>query len=133
MNSTAGEVKTLTRFLVAGTTAALIFAACTYTLRAWVGLQPFAASTVAYLVAFAFAYSTQRRWTFGGQHSHGHALPRYLAAQVFCLLLSAGLSQATEAFWGASPLVMVGTTTVAVSAISFALSRFWVFADSGTT
>ena len=132
MKSTAGEAKTLTRFLVAGTTAALIFAACTYTLRAWAGLPPFAASGAAYLAAFAFAYTTQRRWTFGGRHSHSRALPRYLAAQLFCLALSAALSQLLGARWGASPLVMASTTTVAVSAVSFALSRFWVFADGGT-
>lgn len=125
------EAGTLGRLVVTGVTAALLFMACAFALRAGAGLPPFAASAAAYLVAFAFAYTTQRRWTFRGRHSHGHALPRYLAAQIFCLLLSAALSQALATFWGASPLVMAATTSIAVSAVSFALSRFWVFADHG--
>ncbi len=132
MKAAAGETGTLVRLVTTGVAAALIFASCAYALRAWAGLQPFAASGVGYLVAFAFAYTTQRRWTFGGRHSHGRAFPRYLAAQVFCLALSAALSQLVGARWGASPLVMASTTTVVVSAVSFALSRFWVFADGGT-
>lgn len=127
----AGEMGTLGRLVATGGAAALIFAACAFALRAWAGLPPFAASGAAYAIAFSFAYTTQRRWTFGGRHSHGRAFPRYLAAQIFCLLLSAALSQATSAVWGASPLVMSCTTTVAVSAVSFVLSRFWVFADGG--
>lgn len=128
----ASELRTLARLAATGATAALMFAVCTYALRAWVGLQPFMASTVAYLAAFAFAYTTQRRWTFGGRHSHNRTFPRYLAAQVLCLLLSAALSQILGMTWGASPLAMASITTVAISAISFGLSRFWVFADGGT-
>ncbi|WP_237478098.1 GtrA family protein [Lichenibacterium dinghuense] len=131
MKLAAGEAGTLGRLVVTGGTAALLFTACAVALRAGAGLPPFAASALAYLVAFAFAYTTQRRWTFGGRHSHGHAFPRYLAAQAACLLLSAALAQVLGAVWGASPLVMACATSVAVSAVSFALSRFWVFADRG--
>ncbi len=132
MKALAGEAGTLGRLVATGAAAALIFASLSYALRAWAGLPPFAASGAAYLAAFAFAYTTQRRWTFGGRHSHGRAFPRYLAAQLFCLALSAALSQLLGARWGASPLVMASTTTVAVSAVSFVLSRCWVFADNRT-
>ena len=121
MRPAAGEAGTLGRLVVTGGTAALLFAACAYSLRAQAGLPPFAASAAVYSLAFAFANTTQRRWTFGDRHSHGHALPRYLAAQDFCLLLSAALSQATAGFWGASPLVMASATTVAVGSVDAAL------------
>lgn len=132
MKDAAGEAGTLARLVATGIAAALIFAALAFALRAWAGLQPFAASGAAYLAAFSFSYTTQRRWTFGGRHSHSRAFPRYLAAQVICFALSAALSQLVGGVWGASPLAMASITTVAVSAVSFGLSRFWVFADGGT-
>jgi putative flippase GtrA len=133
VKAAAGEAGTLGRLVVTGGGAALLFAACAYAFRAWAGLPPFASSAAAYIIAFAVAYTTQRRWTFRGRHSHGHAFPRYLAAQLFCLVLSAALSQAMGAIWEASPLVMACVTSVAVSGVSFVLSRCWVFADSGAT
>ena len=131
MKAAAGEAGTLARLVVTGGAAALLFAACAYALRVLAGLPPFGASATAYIIAFAFAYTTQRRWTFRGRHDHGHAFPRYLAAQLFCLVLSAALSQAMTEIWGASPLAMACVTSGAVSGISFVLSRYWVFADGG--
>lgn len=126
----AGEAGTLARFVATGGAAALLFAALSYALRARAGLPPYAASGAAYGIAFAFSYTAQRRWTFGGRHSHGRAFPRYLAAQAGCFALSAALSQVLSAGLGATPLAMAAVTAVVVSAASFALSRYWVFAEA---
>ena len=116
------------RFVVTGGSAALIFVATAFFLRSWTAAPPYVASGAAFLVSFAYAYPMQRSWTFGSRHEHRGTFPRYLAAQVFCLALSALLSQALVATWGAQPFVMASLTAGVVSIVSFVLTRFWVFA-----
>ena len=68
--------------------AAVLLFALSYIFVARAGISPFVANTLAYGVAFVCAYFAQRGWTFGASHSHGHALPRYLATQLVCALLA---------------------------------------------
>ena len=78
-------------------------------------------------IAFVVAYTAQRGWTFGGQHDHASAMPRYLALQVGCAVFSGLVSHVAVAHFGMSPLAMSALTTIAASAVSYVLSSLWVF------
>lgn len=116
------------RLVIVGASAAVLFFVLNYLLL-HLGGAPFVSSVVAYGLSFIYAYTAQQRWTFGGQHSHGRALPRYLAAQVFCALLSGLVSHVTSTF-GAPPSVISIAAMLAGSAASFVLVRFWVFSET---
>ncbi len=118
---------TAIRFLITGLgAAALLFLLCYGSLRA--GLNPFAGTLGAYAVCFVTAYLVQRAWTFRGAHRHRDALPRYLAAQVSCALLSAGVAHLLSAAAGLPPLPTSALVALMSGAVSYGLSRFWVFA-----
>ena len=116
----------LFRFLTVGVGAALLLFVLSWLLVS-LGLSPFVGSLIAYAIAFAVAYSAQRGWTFGGQHDHARAIPRYLALQVGCALFSGLVSHVAVARFGMSPLAMSALTTVAASTVSYILSSLWVF------
>ena len=120
---------TTVRFVVTGASAAALFFLLSYAgLRA--GLPPFTGTLLAYGVTVVASYTAQQAWTFRGRSRHGEAFPRYLAVQVGCALLSAALARllVVEAGLGALPVAIL--TTLASSAISYGLSRFWVFAGA---
>ena len=116
----------LFRFLTVGVGAALLLFALSWLLVS-LGLSPFVGSLIAYAIAFAFAYSAQRGWTFGGQHDHARAMPRYFALQVGCALFSGLVSHVAVAHFGMSFLAMSALTTVVTSTVSYILSSLWVF------
>lgn len=120
----------LFRFLVVGVGAAALLFLLSF-LLVHAGLPPFAASTLAYGIAFVVAYSAQRGWTFGAEHDHGHALPRYFVLQAGCALFSGLVSHVAVAQFGMSPLAMSAVTTIVTSAVSFVLSSVWVFPERG--
>lgn len=116
----------LGRFVTVGVGAALLLFGLTW-LSAHLGMPPFAGSVASYAVTVAVAYVAQHRWTFGGGHDHAHALPRYLAVQASCALLSGMTSHLSVAILDAPPALMSALSTVAASAASFVLSSLWVF------
>ena len=116
----------LFRFLTVGVGAALLLFALSWLLVS-LGLSPFVGSLIAYAIAFAVAYSAQRGWTFGGQHDHARAMPRYFALQVGCALFSGLVSHVAVARFGMSFLAMSALTTVVTSTVSYILSSLWVF------
>jgi putative flippase GtrA len=123
---THGMDGTTARFLVTGCGAAVLFFVLSFAaVRA--GLSPFVGTLSAYAICFVAAYLTQRAWTFGHAHRHRDALPRYLVAQLACGLLSASLARLLGRI-GLPPLAMAALVTLASSSLSYALSRFWVFA-----
>jgi putative flippase GtrA len=118
----------LVRFVIVGGGSAALLMALTFGLiRA--GAPPFAGGLAAYAVSFAVAYLLQRNWTFEGAGSHARTLPRYLALQAGCALLSGGLSHllATALGWPAAAASAV--MTLCVAAVSYLGSSLWVFAD----
>jgi putative flippase GtrA len=116
----------LVRFVVVGVAAAgMLFMLGWLLISA--GLSPFAGSLIAYVATFLCAYAAQRGWTFGGLHSHAHALPRYFILQSGCAVFSGLVSHAAVAGFGLSPLAMSAVMTVAVSAVSYIGSLWWVF------
>lgn len=120
------------RFLIVGAGAAGLLFLLSY-LFVSVGMEPFAGSTLAYAIAFICAYFTQRGWTFGAAHSHGHALPRYLATQIACAVLAGVTAHVTVKGFGAPTFAMSALATAIASGTSFLLSRYWVFPDQAGT
>lgn len=116
----------LARFITVGLCAALLLFCLTW-LLARIGLSPMAGGIMAYGLTVAVAYTAQRSWTFGGRHDHASALPRYLAVQASCALLSGVTSELAVTMLGAPPMLMSAIATVAASAASFVLSSLWVF------
>ncbi|TGP47001.1 GtrA family protein, partial [bacterium M00.F.Ca.ET.229.01.1.1] len=86
----------LFRFLVVGVGAALLLFVLSWLLVS-LGLSPFVGSAAAYAIAFVVAYSAQRGWTFGGEHDHATALPRYLTLQLGCAVFSGLVSHVAVA------------------------------------
>lgn len=115
------------RFLIVGGGAAALMFALTYLFRQS-GMPSFAGSIAAYAIVFAIAYSAQRSWTFGGTHSHRHALPRYLAVQLGCAVISGLVGHVCTAILAAPPFLMSVAVTVTAGAGSYLLSSHWVFA-----
>ncbi|MEQ1951331.1 GtrA family protein [Mesorhizobium yinganensis] len=116
----------LVRFVTVGVGAAALLFALSY-LFVRLGMSPFTGSIAAYAIAFAVAYTCQHGWTFGGKHDHSHALPRYLAVQLGCALISGLVAHVAVERFGASPLAMSIAVTVVASAASYVLSTVWVF------
>jgi putative flippase GtrA len=121
------------RFVTVGIGAAVLLFALSYLFVSF-GMSPFLGSIAAYAVAFAVAYTAQHGWTFGGAHAHAHALPRYLAVQLGCALISGLVAHVSVESFGGTPFAMSSAVTVAASAASYILSSLWVFprqADRG--
>lgn len=117
----------LIRFVIVGGGAALLLFSLTFAL-ARAGVPAFWASTAGYAVAFVVAYTAQRGWTFGGGHDHRRALPRYLAVQLGCAVLSGLVAHVAAAGFDASPFVLSLASTLVASAVSYLLTSRWVFA-----
>lgn len=118
------------RFLLAGGGAAALFYLLTFVaLR--LGAPAFAGTLTAYGVTVVTSYTIQQRWTFRRRRGHGHAFPRYMAAQVGSALISATLAH-SAATLGLAAAALALVPTLAGSAVSYVLSRYWVFAQTST-
>jgi putative flippase GtrA len=111
-----------------GASAALSLFLLTW-LFAALGLQPFVAGSGAYAITFIAAYTAQRNWTFGSGVPHRRALPRYLAVQAGCALLSGAFVQATMTVFSWPPPMASFVATVISSAASFVLCSVWAFGE----
>jgi len=80
-----------------------------------------------FLVVGGGAYSAQRGWTFGAEHDHASALPRYFTLQAGCAAFSGLVSHVAVTRFGLSPVAMSALATVAASAASYIVSSRWVF------
>lgn len=129
MNSFNGAASRsrLVRFLIVGIGAAALLFVLAYVFAS-LGMRPFLASSLAYLITFAVAYTSQRSWTFGGEQDHAIAFPRYLALQLGCAVFSGIVSHVAVVWYGASPFTMSLISTIITSTVSYVLSSRWVFA-----
>lgn len=116
----------LVRFVVSGGLASLTFFVLSYVLLR-LDWRPALANLSAYAVAFALGYLLQRGWTFGGQHAHGRAFPRYLIVQVAAAALTAGAGELGATVLKLPPLVVSLGSTGLSAAFSYAASSLWVF------
>jgi putative flippase GtrA len=118
----------LMRFAAVGVAAALLFFLLSL-LFVTFGASPFAGSVAAYAIVFVVAYLAQRGWTFGAAHAHRDALPRYLAAQLACAMMSGLVAQICIEGFAWSPLWMSVAVTATAGATSYLLSSRWVFSS----
>lgn len=118
----------LVRFAAVGIAAALLFFLLSL-LFVTLGAPPFAGSVAAYAIAFVVAYLAQRGWTFGAAHAHRDALPRYLAAQLACAMMSGLVAQICIEVFAWPPLWMSLAATATAGATSYLLSSRWVFSN----
>ncbi len=117
------------KFLIVGITASLM-----YFLLAWLlismTVRPGLAAILAFTVAFLFAYSTQRRWTFASTEAHSWLMPRYLVAQLFCMGASAAVAElAHHGPLHSNAVAVAAMSTVVSGALSYLLSSRWVFSE----
>ena len=114
------------RFVAVGVGGAIVLFALTFAFHK-AGAAPIWGYAAAYALAFVFSYTLQRGWTFGAQHRHREAFPRYLALQVICAGVSALTGQALTSWTTLQPVVTSGICTILASALSFFGASFWVF------
>lgn len=118
------------RFVITGGGAALLFYVLTYAfIRS--DAPPFAGTLAAYAIAFATSYTVQHAWTFQGRQAHSSSFPRYLAAQIAAALLASTTARLCGGL-GAPVALTALASTLTASALSYVLSRYWVFADRRT-
>lgn len=118
------------RFLLVGTTTALIYFLLMWLLMTF-NIRPAISATVAFLIAFACAYSAQRKWTFASKVGHSTLLPRYLISQILCVTTSAGIAEiAHKILLFPDSVVVAALATFVSGGMSYLLSSRWVFAKS---
>ncbi|WP_028310525.1 MULTISPECIES: GtrA family protein [Derxia] len=81
-----------------------------------------------FLVAVGVSYFGHRNFTFGSTKSHGRAAPQFLAVALTGFVLNEGMFWALLRFTALSYQLALFLVLGAVAALTFALSRLWVFA-----
>jgi putative flippase GtrA len=119
----------VSRFVCVGVGVAAFFMFLTYALVSG-GAPPFLASVSAYVICFVVAYLLQRFWTFEAKHRHREALPKYLALQVACAVLSGLVPQVAIDHFGASHLVAAGLAALTAGVLSYVGSTIFVFPNA---
>lgn len=117
------------RFVCVGVGVAAFFMFLTYALVSG-GAPPFWSSVSAYVICFVVAYLLQRFWTFEAKHPHREALPKYLALQVACAVLSGLVPQVAIDHFGATHLVAAGLAALTAGVLSYVGSTIFVFSNA---
>lgn len=120
-------VRSFLRFALVGATATAVHAAVFALLVETTPIDPVAATVVAFVVAFACGFVLNRRWTFDSRTDPLAQLPRYLAAQLVGLGLSATIMAYAVHARDWSPYVGLALSIVMVPPVTYALARWWVF------
>ena len=88
------------------------------------------ANILGYTAGIINSFIWNRVWTFKAKHAIGAQFGRFLALNLFCLVLSsAGLFLFTD-FLGWASLPVWFVTMGVVTLINFAVSKYWVFAGA---
>ena len=116
-------VRSFLRFALVGATATAVHAAVFALLVETTPIDPVAAT----VVAFACGFVLNRRWTFDSRADPMAQLPRYLAAQLAGLGLSAAIMAYAVHARDWSPYVGLALSIVMVPPVTYALARWWVF------
>jgi putative flippase GtrA len=84
-------------------------------------------STFCYAACIVPVYLLHRRFSFGSQAPHGHALPRYVAVQVMALALATMFSFLLHGTF-ALPSLMAAILVIALtSGLNYLVLRAWAF------
>lgn len=118
----------LVRYLIAGGLSFLVDFGILALLHEVLNWQTWIATAVAFVVSFAFTYSIQRFFAFGGETPHGVALVKYTLLVVFNLIATTvivtliGQSVVT---WAGGKVIATVITTI----WNYFAYRYWVFAE----
>lgn len=118
------------RFLVVGgLNTALAFVLFRALLRA-LGGRPGAAGraqALAYAAGIAISYAANRGWTFRSDRAHRGALPRFVAAELCALSLSATLVHLGTGVAGLPPSLSWLGATATTTVLNFVTQRYLIF------
>lgn len=116
------------RFALVGAAATAAHAAAGVALL-HAGLAPLPATALAFLLAFQISLQGHRRWTFRDRAAPGaRATPRFAAVALAGLGANALLLSALSRH--VSPDLALPAACLIVAAMTFVLSRAWVFASA---
>ena len=117
------------KFVLVGSTAALIHLSILHLLVSLVSLQPLVANAGAFMVAFIASYTGQSLWTFNHkQHNHKSAALRFLVTQLLCgFVLNQGLYTLLLEFTSLDYMVASFIVLLTVPVVTFSISKYWAF------
>ena len=117
-------------FTIIGVFAAAIYAIIAAELTSLDGWRPWTASVVAYALIVPFAYVAQKSIAFRSEAAHRHAFPRYVAIQLFGMVLSIPLSEGALQILQFHPLAGFLLIGAVIAVFNFGLLRLWAFVAS---
>jgi putative flippase GtrA len=117
------------RFLAVGG-ASYVFNLGTYSLFLWVGIGYLVAATLSFLIGFAFNFFANRHWTFvaGGTQAGGQFV-RFSCVAALVLALDLVLLRVAVEELDLGRVIAQGIVILFLAPLSFALNRFWSFAQ----
>jgi putative flippase GtrA len=119
----------IARFLAVGG-ASYFFNMGTYSLFLWVGLGYLIAATASFLIGFVFNFLANRHWTFvaGGDQAGGQFV-RFSCVAALVLGLDLLLLGLAVEQLDMNRILAQGVVILFLAPLSFALNRFWSFAQ----
>jgi len=110
--------------------ASYFFNLGTYSLFLWMGAAYLLAATISFLIGFAFNFFANRHWTFvaGGTQAGGQFV-RFSCVAGLVLALDLVLLRGAVEVLGLHEVVAQGVVILLLAPLSFALNRFWSFAQ----
>ncbi len=116
------------RFGIIGTLAAFVHLGCVFILAEAFTIQPLAANPIGFLVAFILSYFGHARWTFSDSNGvQTKSLGRFFLTAISAWALSQFLYALLLKEGSLHYLTSLFFVLVIVAAVTFVLSRFWVF------
>lgn len=91
------------------------------------GLPDWMASALCYGAFIVPVYLLHRRFSFGSDAQHRHALPRYVAVQAAALTLATLLSAIAYGIFSMPTLVASILVVTLTSGVNFVILRSWAF------
>ena len=117
-------------FCIVGVSLALIYFVMAYAGSSAIGLEPAIASGCAYLLMIPLAYFAHRIITFRSSAAHRVAFPRFVVTSCFGVALSWVIPYLVSQILGAPHWLAFSAVCVIVPALSFVMTRAWVFAGT---
>lgn len=117
------------RYGVVGATATITHILLVLAMVERGGLNALPATVLSFLIAFNISYFGARAWAFEAKGQHRDHLPRYFATAILGLALNAGIIGILHTVLGLDYRLALGVVVVSVPAITFLLSRYWVFRE----
>lgn len=118
----------ISRFAIVGMAATAVHIAMALCLNGLAAIPPLRANVLAFLMAWVISYLGNRGWTFAATTRHGVAMPRFLAVSLAGFAVNQALVFIITDLAGQPLWMAMIPVAVIVPAVSFLLSRLWVFA-----